>query len=464
MIHPRAIPPIRATLYSLICGALIFCGGRALAGENDWPQWRGPHGSGISPETNLPTEWSDTRNVLWKTRIPGMGHSSPIVWGNRIFLTTSVEGAPIPGRTRVIHKDAKGEEYIHPDSMGADHNYSLRVLSIDRDTGRVLWQHEVYDGPVQDDRHRRNTYASCTPVTDGRYVYFFFEAQGLYCYDFDGNQIWKASFPDWLKGGMGPGISPVLYENLVILQCDRELGEGSYITALDKGTGKTVWKTERKNRRSWATPLLVAAGGRTELVTSGVEAVISYDPATGKELWRSKGVVSHAIPSLVTGHGMVFATAGSGAKVAMGIKLGGSGNITDTPHLVWEYRKGTAYVPSPILYGDYLYLMTEAGLLTCLDARTGEVKYEGGRVPIAASFKASPVAFEGMILLTSEDGDSFVIKAGPEHEVLRTNSLGEPIWASPAISHGRIFIRTDRHLYCIGKQGESAENGTGNYR
>jgi outer membrane protein assembly factor BamB len=196
---------------------------------------------------------------------------------------------------------------------------------------------------------------------------------------------------------------------------------------------------------------LVTVGGRSELVANGAESVISYDPATGKELWRSKGVVSHPIPSLVTGHGMVFATAGSSAKVAMGIKLGGSGDITGTPFMVWEYRKGTAYVPSPILYGDYLYLMTEAGLLTCLDAKTGEVKYEGARVPVPTTFKASPVAYEGMILLTSEDGDSFLIKAGPVYEVLRTNSLGELVWASPAISRGRIFIRTDKHLYCIGR-------------
>lgn len=449
--------PVRNALLSVICGTAILCAGWGLAGENDWPQWRGPQGQGISMEKGLPTEWSSTKNVLWKTRIPGDGHSSPIVWGNRIFLTTSIEGAEIPGYKRITHRDAKGEEYIHPDSMGADRLYALQVLSIDRDTGKVLWRNTAYDGPVLDDRARKNTYASCTAVTDGQYVYFFFEAQGLYCYDFNGQLIWKASFENWLKGGMGPGMSPVLYENLIILQCDRENGEGSYITALDKKTGKAVWKTARQNRRSWATPLLVTTGGRPELVASGTESVISYDPATGKELWRSKGVVSHPIPSLVTGHGMVFATAGSSTKLAMGIKLGGSGDITNTLYMVWEYRKGTAYVPSPILYGDYLYLMTETGLLTCLDARTGEVKYEGGRVPIPASFKASPVAFEDMILLTSEDGDSFLIKAGPVHEVLRTNSLAEPVWASPAISQGRIFIRAEKNLYCIG----NAKSATG---
>jgi len=455
MIHSEWKSPIRIGLFSLMCAGGMY-GGWALAGEHDWPQWRGPHGMGVSQEKGLPTEWSSTRNVLWKTAIAGIGHSSPIVWGDRIFLSTAIEGDPIPGRQRVIHRDGKGEEYIHPDSMGSDYTYRLAVLSIDRDTGRILWENTAYEGPVLDDRHRKNTYASCTAVTDGTYVYFFFEAQGLYCYDFSGKLIWKASFDNWLKGGMGPGMSPVLYENLIILQCDREWGEGSYITALDKKTGNTVWKTERQNRRSWATPVLVTSGGRTELVSNGAEAVISYDPATGKELWRIKGVVSHPIPSLVAGHGMVFATAGSSAKVAMGIKLGGSGDLTDTPYLVWEYKKGTAYVPSPILYGDYVYLMTEAGLLTCLDARTGEVQYEGGRVPVPTTFKASPVAFEGKILLTSEDGDTFVIKAGPVHEVLGTNSLGELVWASPAISQGRIFIRTDKHLFCIGSGGEQA--------
>ena len=192
------------------------------------------------------------------------------------------------------------------------------------------------------------------------------------------------------------------------------------------------------------------AGARTELVTSGAESVIAYDPATGRELWRANGTSSHPIPSAVAGHGLVFVSAGSQAKRALAIRLGGSGDLTDSPSIAWRYNKGTAYVPSPILYGRYLYLMTDTGLLTCLDAVTGDRLYEGGRVPVPATFTASPVAFGDRLLLTSEDGDTFVIKAGPTHEVLRTNSVGEPVYASPALANGRIYIRGERHLFAIG--------------
>ncbi|MDQ5846465.1 MAG: PQQ-binding-like beta-propeller repeat protein, partial [Acidobacteriota bacterium] len=210
-----------------------------------------------------------------------------------------------------------------------------------------------------------------------------------------------------------------------------------------------VWKTPRKVQVSWATPLLVNTSKRAELITSGTEAVVAYDPLTGKELWRHKGVESNAIPSPVANTEMVFISAGFPAKIAMAINLGGSGDLADA--VVWKYQKGTAYVPSPILYGDYLYLTTDRGILTCLDAKSGEVKYEGGRVPIPATFTASPVAFEGKILLTSEDGDTFIVKAGPKHEILATNSVGEPVYASPAVSDGNIFIRGEKNIYAIGK-------------
>jgi outer membrane protein assembly factor BamB len=199
---------------------------------------------------------------------------------------------------------------------------------------------------------------------------------------------------------------------------------------------------------SWSTPLLVQTAKRAELITSGNEFVVSYDPETGKELWRHKGVESNAIPSPVANDNMVFISAGFPTKIAMAIPLGGTGDLAD--NVAWKYAKGTAYVPSPILYGDYLYLTSDRGVLTCIDARTGEVKYEGGRVPVPATFTASPIAFGGKILLTSEDGDTFVVKAGPKHEILGTNSVGEPVYASPAVADGNIIIRGERNLYCIG--------------
>ena len=416
---------------------------------SNWPQWRGPDGSGISTEKNLPAEWTPTKNIKWKTPIEGRGHSSPIVWGNKIFLTTAIEGEVVPGAKAVKHT-SEGREFLHPDSVGADHKHTFKVMAVDRDTGKILWETVAWEGTPYDNRHRKSSYAASTPATDGKLVYAFFGTEGLYAYDFNGKLAWKADLGKLGTVGMGTGTSPILFENLVIVQCDEDNGESSFIVALDKKTGKEVWRTPRKVQVSWSTPLLVRTAKRAELVTSGTELVISYDPATGKELWRHKGVESNAIPSPVANAETVFVVAGFPAKIALAIKLGGSGDLTGTPSVPWTYAKGTAYVPSPILYGDYLYLTTDRGILTCIDAKTGEVKYEGGRIPIPATFTASPVAFEGKILLTSEDGDTFIVKAGPKHEILATNSIGEAVYASPAIADGSIFIRGEKNLYRIG--------------
>ena len=427
---------------------LLTCEVRA----QNWPQWRGPDGLGVSDLRDLPAEWSGETNIRWKTELPGRGHSSPIIWGNRIFLTSAIEGEVVEGAKPVGHIRS-GRPFVHPDSVAGNRRHTLKVLCIDRDSGKILWDKVAFEGTVHDDRHRKNTFASSTPVTDGKHLYVFFEAEGLYCYDFDGRLIWKTSAGKIAKMGLGHGVSPVLYEDLIYLQCDQEDGgkDVSFVSALDKKTGKEVWRALRDHRKPWATPLIVKHKDRVELIASGAETVISYDPLTGKELWRCDGVKGHAIPSTVTGFGMVFVSAGYPSKRALGIKLGGSGDLTGTPNVVWSFDKGTAYVPSPILYGEYLYLVSDKGILTCINARTGEIVYEGGRVPVPATFTASPVAFGGKILLTCEVGDTFVIKAGAQHGVARTNSLGEPVYASPAISDGRIFIRGDKHLFSIGK-------------
>lgn len=419
----------------------------------DWPQWRGPGGLGVSAEAGLPTDWSPTRNIAWTTEIPGRGHSSPVVAGGRVFLTTSLEGELVPGRKAPVHLGFDRKPgYLHPDSVGVDHENALEVIAVDARSGQVVWRRTAYEGLMYDDRHRKNTYASSTIATDGRLVYAFFESAGIYCYDFDGRLVWSLSLGGIAKAGLGPGTSPVLFDRLIILQCDQEMGDGSFLVALDRTTGEEVWRAQRSSRRSWATPLLVTAAGRAELVTLAAEAVIAYDPASGRELWRTDGVQSHPIPSAVAGHGLVFATAGSQAKRALAIRLGATAEPAEPDRVAWRYSKGTAYVPSPILYGPHLYLMTDKGLLTCLDALTGSVLYEGGRVPVPATFTASPVAFDGRLLLTSEDGDTFVIRAGPVHEVLGTSSVGEPVYASPALAEGRVFIRGERHLFAIGGQ------------
>jgi outer membrane protein assembly factor BamB len=429
---------------------LVFLSLTTVGSAANWPQWRGPDGSGISNEKNLPAEWSPSKNIKWKTPIAGRGHSSPIVWGKYIFVTTAVEGEPVPGAKAAKHM-IEGKEFVHPDSVGADRKHTFKVVALDRDSGKILWESVAWEGTPYDNRHRKSSYAASTPATDGKMVYAFFGTEGLYAYDYKGKLAWKAQLGNLATLGMGTATSPVVYENLVIVQCDEDNGDSSFIVALDKKTGKEAWRTPRtKIQVSWATPLLVRTPKRAELIASGTEHVISYDPATGKELWRHKGLESNAIPSPVANSEMVYLVAGYPAKLTMAIKLGGSGDLTGTPNMPWKYTKGTAYVPSPILYGDYLYLTTDRGILTAIDAKTGEVKYEGGRIPIPATFTASPVAFEGKILMTSEDGDTFIVKAGPKHEILGTNSLGEAVYASPAIADGHIYIRGEKNLYSIG--------------
>jgi outer membrane protein assembly factor BamB len=419
--------------------AILIC---ALTVLDNWPQWRGPRGQGVSEEKNLPLEWSPTKNIKWKTPIPGRGHSSPIVWGNRLFLTTAIEGPVIPGASAVKHV-INNQIVKLPDTVGAENSHTLKLICIDTESGKILWERTVHEGRMFDDRQKSNTYASSTPVTDGRYVYAFFGSEGLHCYDFDGNQVWRASFGGIAKMGYGEGTSPVIFENLVIVQVDKEMGQGSNIAAVDKTTGKEVWKTARKNRASWSTPVLVKGSQRTELIASGAESVVSYDPATGKELWQTEGLVSHAIPTPLAGDDMVFVYAGSHDKRGYAVGLGSN-------KVLWRHNKGTAYVSSGVLYDGSIYLITDSGTMTSLDARSGQLKYEGGRVPTPSIFLASPVVFDGRIMITNQEGESFLIAAGPKHELLKTNSIGEPVYASPAISGGRIFIRGDRHLFCIG--------------
>jgi outer membrane protein assembly factor BamB len=417
----------------------------AVLAADNWPQWRGPGGQGVSTETQLATEWGPAKNVLWKTEVPGHGQSSPIVLNDRIFITTAVEGEVVPGAKPVPHT-VDGKEWVHPDSVSGDRRQTLKVLALEVKTGKILWDQTAYDGPVYDARHRRSSFAAPTAATDGTLVYAYFGPEGLYAYDFAGRLAWKV-VEHFRVLGLGTGTSPVLYRNLVIVQRDEDTGESSAIVAYDKTTGTEVWRTKRPVEISWATPVLVEVAGRTELVTNGTELIIAYDPSSGKELWRTKGVQSNAIHTPLVGHGLVIATAGFPEKKVIAIR---PGEIPGETRVAWEYAKGTAYVSSNILYGDSLYLLSDTGIVTCLDPKSGAVKYEGGRLPVPARFMGSPVAFDGLIAVTSEDGDTFMLRAGPVHEIVRTNSVDEPVYSSPAIANGRIYIRGARHLFAIG--------------
>jgi outer membrane protein assembly factor BamB len=428
----RRLAPVTVSLF-LALGALVDA--------DNWPQWRGANGQGISSETDLPTQWGPDTNIAWKTPLPH-GYSSPIIWGDRIFLTTAIEGEVVPG----VVPESVRIKMPHPESIAGDKKHALKVLALDVKTGQVVWEQTAYDGPVFDARHRRSTFAGPSAITDGKMVFAYFGPEGLYAFDMNGKPAWKV-VEKFHTLGLGTGTSPVLHENLVIIQRDQD-DKTSVVVAYDKASGKEVWKTARPVDISWSTPVLVPVEGRTELITNAPQHVIAYDASTGKELWRTKGVESNAIHGPLVGKGLVIVTAGYPAKRTIAIR---PGNRADDTRIAWEYTKGTGYVLSNILYGDYVYLSTDNGIVTCLDAATGKIVYEGGRPSKPTHFMGSAVAYSGLIAMTSEDGDTFMLKAGPKHEIVRVNTIDEPVYSSAALANGRVYIRGEKHLYAIGK-------------
>ena len=439
---------MRATFHVLIVALLTVSASPAARVEPNWAQWRGPAGQGVSVESSLPADWAPDRRIAWKVPVPGRAFSSPIVWGSRLFLTTAIEGDVIPGHVELKHTIG-GDPWRHPDATAGNRRHTFQVLAFDAATGKTLWTKTAYEGPVYDDRHKKSSYAAPTPITDGTRVYAYFGTEGLYAYTFDGTLAWKTILGK--IGGLSVGIStsPVLHGNLVIVQADEENGDASFIVAYDTATGREAWKVPRKgNSVSWGTPVIAgaAAGARAQLITSSNERIIAYDPATGKQLWSEPGLDSNAVPSPVLADGLVIVSAGYPEKKTVALRLDPK---PGEARRAWSYDKGTAYVVSPIVYGDHLYLATDNGILTCLDVRTGRVRYEGGRPPVPSTFMASPVAHGGHLYLTSEDGETFVIKAGPAFEVVRTNSIGEPVYASFALADGTVYIRGEKHLFAI---------------
>jgi outer membrane protein assembly factor BamB len=431
---------ISARVHTLLLAAVVAAASTAISAEN-WPQWRGPNSQGVSAETRLPVEWSPDRNIAWKTELP-QGHSSPSVWGDRIFVTAQIEGAPVVGQV----PESVRIEQPHPDSVAGDRTHTLKVIALDATSGKVVWERVAYHGPVFDARHRRSTFAGPTVATDGKMLFAYFGPEGLYAYDMDGKPLWSI-VEKFHTLGLGTGASPVLFGDTVIIQRDQD-AKTSLVVAYDKATGKEVWKTMRPVQISWSTPVLVEVGGRTELVTNGSEHVIGYDAATGTELWRTRGVRSNAIHTPLVGKGLVVVTAGFPAKRIIAIR---PGEVAEDERVAWEYAKGTGYVLSNILYRDYIYLLTDNGIVTCLEAATGAVVYEGGRPPVPSNFMGSPVAFGDYILMTSDEGTTYMVRAGPKHEIVRTNSIDEPVYSSLAPANGRIYIRAARHLYAIGQ-------------
>lgn len=426
--------------------------GSAGALAEDWPGWRGD-GRGISLEKNLPLKWSESEGVKWKTALPGAGHSSPIVWGSRVFVSTAVAG------------DSNVETFQGGVYMGGNRpkpdesEYAYRVICLDANDGSILWSKDVMRGNPKTRRHTKNTYASETPVTDGKYVYASFGSAGLHAVDFEGNVVWHHDLGlirD--RQGWGTGASPVVFQNTIVVNCDSDYG--SYIAALDKATGNPVWRTERNEGASWGTPFLFPAEGRTVIVTNASRHMRGYDAATGKLLWECAGGSMITVPSPVATQGLVFLSSGHSLlpqRPIIAVRGEASGDITPPPDqsqsqgVAWLNRSGGAYVTSPIALDEHLYVPLDKGSLACYEARTGKTIYEGRNLGRRNTITASPVAGNGKIYVQTEGGECYVVKAGPEFEVLAVNKLDEVFCASPAVSGGKIYLRARKHLYCIGK-------------
>lgn len=423
-------------------------------GAPGWPGWRGPAGDGVSPETGLPVRFAAGETLAFRTPVPGRGHSSPAVREGRVFLSAAVAGEPVPGHAPADHVRG-GEVYLHPASEAGERRHTLFALAYDAATGEELWRRTAYEGPVFDNRHRGNTYASPTPAVDEERAYFWFGSEGLYAYTLDGEPVWERDLGDFGVWGLGHGISPVLHGELLILVCDDDdAGEHGALVAVDRRSGATVWKTPRRVRKSWATPTLVPVGGALQLVISSFDRIAGYAPDTGLELWATEGFGSNAIHTPLSfplddaagGGRLVFASTGYPKKEMRAIRLTPDLSPERPPETAWSYRRGTGYLPSALLYGGLLFIVSDGGVVTALEPETAEVAFLG-RPTKPGRYHASPVGYEGLVLIASIEGDLTVFRADRAFEIVAESSLADSFWASPAIADGTVFLRGASALY-----------------
>jgi len=399
------------------------------AAMSNWPHWRGPSVQGIVEGKGYPDRWSETENVLWRVPVPGRGHSSPIVWGDRIFLTT----AAADGSRR-------------------------SVLSFRRSDGKLLWDIAVPASPAER-LIQKNSYASSSPTTDGDLVYAYFGNSGVVAVNFSGKLVWHVSLGE-ISLYHGPGGSPVLYKDrLILFQDQMSFGRDrggepppGFIVALDKKTGRELWRKNRSPRPGWGSPIAIQVGNRVEIIVSSGRSIDAYDPDTGEVLWTVKGNMPETIPMPVVGHGLLYCSSGR-AGPTFAVRPGGKGDVTGT-HVVWSSPKGSPFVPSPLLLGDYLYTINDmVSIASCHNARTGEIV---GQLRLGEArregFSASPVVVEGKVYFTNDDGETFVLSTAPDFKLLHVNRLGAPTLASPALVDGRWYFRTGGHLLCVGNK------------
>jgi outer membrane protein assembly factor BamB len=429
--------------------------GKAVANPLNWPSFRGPDGTGVADGQNPPVAWNGKTgaSVRWKTAIAGLGHSCPVVWGDKVFLTTAISSGQPDAQVRVGN-------YGDVESVNDTSKHTWQVLCLDRDSGEVVWTRTAHEGVPKIKRHLKGSQANCTPATDGRHVVACFGSEGLYCYDFAGKLLWQrdlstldSSFTLDREFEWGFANSPVLHDGRCILQCD--LSRDSFIAAFSLEDGSKLWSTPRDEIPSWSSPVIWRNAVRPEVVTNAAQYARGYDPDTGVELWRLAKKSEATIPAPVIGKGLVYICSGNRPiQPIFAIRPGAAGDIslsgeeTKNRYVAWSRMRGGPYMQTPIAYGEYLYTCSNAGVLTCYEAATGREVYKeriGG-----SSYTASPVGSDGRLYFTSEQGQVRVVKAGPKFELLAVNELGDYCLATPAISNGTFFIRSQHFLWAMG--------------
>jgi outer membrane protein assembly factor BamB len=420
-----------------------------LPAADHWPQLRGPGARGVADTPGLPEEWGQEKNVVWKVDVPGRGWSSPVVWGNRIFLTTAISAGD--------EEEAKKGLYFGGDRKApSQHQHRFVVLAIDFDTGKVVWQKEVHKGAPPVPRHIKNSHASETQATDGKLVYSLFGDLGLHAHDFEGNLVWSKALPAHkTRYGWGAAASPALHEGKLYVVDDNE--EASSLTAYEASTGKELWRVDRDEKSNWATPFVWQHAARTEIVTPGSGKVRSYG-LDGKLLWELRGMSSITIATPFEAHGLLYLGSGfvmDKLRPLYAIRPGAAGDIslkdgeTENRSIAWCDREAAPYNPSFLVDGDFLYVLFDNGTFNCREAKTGKPVYGKKRLGSAGAFTASPWAYGGKVFCLSEEGDTFVVEGGRDFKVLRTNPLGEMCMATPAIARKSLLIRTLGRLYRI---------------
>jgi outer membrane protein assembly factor BamB len=434
--------------FVFILMSLILASGNIPDYEKNWHQWRGPYMTGESPDGDPPIEWSETKNVKWKIAIPGRGHATPIIWNDTIFVLTAIETDKDTGAAEQSESTPQAHRGMPTTRTMKIHKFA--IFALDRLDGKILWEQTLKEEVPQEGTHEMGSWASHSPITDGENVYAYFGSRGLYCLDMKGNLKWDRDFGQLNKRmNFGEGSSPALYGDKLIVNWDHE-GQ-SFIIALDKKTGKDVWKVDRDEHTSWATPYIVEVSGKQQVITSATSLIRSYDLETGKLIWQCSGMTQNAIPTPFAADGILYVMSGFRGNALLAIRLeDAKGDITDTEAIVWKHDKDTPYAPSALLVNNYLYfLRSNNGILSCFNAKTGEAYYTGQRLEGMGNVFASPLAASDHIYIVGQKGTMYVIKHGQEFEVLAKNTLDDNFNASPVVIGKQLFLRGYKNLYCI---------------